>query len=330
MVDYDGRAGKLVKAWPVLPYMALGVWFASMRILSSGAVWLSDNEVDGGNIRTLVIVATVASAVVFFIGAFGASGFRGRVPRRGLATMSGVVAGLGALVVIAAGPFYFEQFLSWEATEVLFIFGGLLMGFGLGVIGLYCGQLYGALPPGRVVMYVAFSECLVAILFFTVIGSPVWKPVAGGPSLADMIFFVLLPVCAGLLVELSAFLPPLRADAAELRENELPKAFWKLLTVVFAFSFIVSSVYGVVVEHGSVELTLDGSRFVMLAQMVLALLLAGVAQITEGDRLNFGKLYSVVMVASVVLVACLPIVSAFQTVLSQIVSLSDSKAPKVI
>ena len=323
MIAYDGRAGKLVKAWPVLPYMALGVWLASVRILSSGAVWLSDNEVDGGNIRTLVIVATVASAIVFLVGAFGYPRLRERTPKRGLAAISGIVAGLGALIVVASGPFYLERLLSWEATEALFMLGGLLMGFGLGVIGLYCGRLYGGLSPGRVVMYVAFSECLIAVLFFTVIGSPVWKPVEGGPSLADMIFFVVLPVCAGLLAELSAFFPLSSVSCSEAAENELPKAFWKLLTVVFAFSFIVSSVYGVVVECGSVELILDGSKLVMLVQMVLALLLAGVAQVTEGDRLNFGKLYSVVMVTSVALVACLPIVSTFQTMLSQIVSLAS-------
>ena len=93
--------------------------------------------------------------------------------------------------------------------------------------------------------------------------------------------------------------------------------------MVFVFSCIVSSVYASTVAVSSIETTLSGSRLVMLARMLLALVLAVVAVGTEGDRLNFGKLYSVVMVASVALVACLPLVTVLHTVLAQVVSLSS-------
>ena len=44
---------KLVKAWPALPYLSLGAWFASIYIASSGTAWLSDTEVDGANLSSL-------------------------------------------------------------------------------------------------------------------------------------------------------------------------------------------------------------------------------------------------------------------------------------
>ena len=65
----------------------------------------------------------------------------------------------------------------------------------------------------------------------------------------------------------------------------------------------------------------------MLARMLLALVLAVVAVGTEGDRLNFGKLYSVVMVASVALVACLPLVTVLHTVIAQEMCIRDRPSP---
>ena len=63
---------KLVKAWPALPYLSLGAWLASICIASSGTAWLSDTEVDGANLSSLYIYASLAAGVVLLAATFAA------------------------------------------------------------------------------------------------------------------------------------------------------------------------------------------------------------------------------------------------------------------
>ena len=93
--------------------------------------------------------------------------------------------------------------LPYPVIRSLFFIGGILFGVGLGAIALRCGQLYGALPPRQVILYVAYSQFVVGASFFIVLGSPAWAPVPGGPSLAGMASFVLLPLVAGVLASFS-------------------------------------------------------------------------------------------------------------------------------
>ena len=139
-----------------------------------------------------------------------------------------------------------------------------------------------------------------------------------------IVSFVAMPLIAGLLLALSKY--STQSDLlSEYDETvaALPRSFWKLLAVVFVFSGIVSSVYSQMVASSPVDATLDSSRLVMTLRAVLAIALVVAAVGTEGARLNFGKTYSIIMVVSVALVACLPLVSVLNTVLTQIVSLSS-------
>lgn len=315
--------GKLVRTWPALPYMALGAWLASVYIANSGTAWLSDSEMDGGNLSSLFIYAALAAGAAMLLVTFAVPKVRLWVTRPTTAMGAGALAALGNALIIAIGPYYLTPVLPHVVIMGCFICGGVLFGVGIGALALRCGQLYGALPPRQVILYAAFSQLVVALSFFIVVGSPAWAPVPGGPSLVGIMSFVGMPLLAGVLAALSRY-SDRQADPADYAPSRsaLPRSFWKLLAVVFVFSCIVSSVYASVVYASPVDTTLNGSRLVMLLRMVLALALVAVAVGTEGDKLNFGKAYSVVMVASVALVACLPLVSVLHTVLAQIVSLA--------
>ncbi len=324
MTATDTFLGKLVRMWPALPFMALGAWLASVYIASSGGAWLSDTEMDGGNLSSLFIYVVLAAGAVMLLGTFAVPKVRQWVERPATAVAAGAMAALGNGLIIIIGPYYLTPVLPSGAIVALFLLGGVLFGAGLGVIALRCGQLYGALPPRQVILYAALSQLVVAGSFFIVVGSPAWAPVPGGPSLVGIVSFVGTPLLAGALAALSRYLDrPVDDGDCEASRSALPRSFWKLLAVVFVFSCIVSSVYASVVYASPVDTTLNGSRLVMLLRMVLALALVAVAVGTEGEKLNFGKAYSVVMVASVALVACLPLVSVLHTVLAQIVSLAN-------
>ena len=324
MAETKNFMAKLVRAWPALPYMALGALLASVYIASSGTAWLSDSETNGGNLSVLTVTTSLSAGGLMLLSTFAVPRVRSWLERPTACLWAGAVSSLGALIVILIGPYYLTPMLPYSVIRSLFFIGGIFFGVGLGTIALRCGQLYGALPPRQVVLYVAYSQFVVGASFFIVLGSPAWAPVPGGPSLAGMAAFVLLPLAAGILASFSRYIEqPTPTLVRDHSRRSLPKSFWKLLAVVFVFSCIVSSVYASTVAVSSIETTLSGSRLVMLARMLLALVLAVVAVGTEGDRLNFGKLYSVVMVASVALVACLPLVTVLHTVLAQVVSLSS-------
>ena len=324
MAETKNFMAKLVRAWPALPYMALGALLASVYIASSGTAWLSDSETNGGNLSVLTVTTSLSAGGLMLLSTFAVPRVRSWLERPTACLWAGAVSSFGALIVILIGPYYLTPMLPYPVIRSLFFIGGILFGVGLGAIALRCGQLYGALPPRQVILYVAYSQFVVGASFFIVLGSPAWAPVPGCPSLAGMAAFVLLPLAAGILASFSRHIEqPTPTLARDHSRRSLPKSFWKLLAVVFVFSCIVSSVYASTVAVSSIETTLSGSRLVMLARMLLALVLAVVAVGTEGDRLNFGKLYSVVMVASVALVACLPLVTVLHTVIAQVVSLSS-------
>ena len=270
--------GKLVRTWPALPYMALGAWLASVYIANSGTAWLSDSEMDGGNLSSLFIYAALAAGAAMLLATFAVPKVLLWVTRPATAVGAGALAALGNALIIAIGPYYLTPVLPHVVIMGCFICGGVLFGVGIGALALRCGQLYGALPPRQVILYAAFSQLVVALSFFIVVGSPAWAPVPGGPSLVGILSFVGMPLLAGVLAALSRY-SDRQADPADYAPSRsaLPRSFWKLLAVVFVFSCIVSSVYASVVYASPVDTTLNGSRLVMLLRMVLALALVAVA-----------------------------------------------------
>ena len=130
----------------------------------------------------------------------------------------------------------------------------------------------------------------------------------GGPSLAGILAFVGMPLAAAGAAALSFIAPSgEKAERGESR-SRFPRSFWKLAAVTFAFSFVVVALRSMLVEVSPIDVTLDNTRLVMLLRMAMALVFAAAAIGVEGERFDFGKIYSVIMAAVVALIAFCPIV----------------------
>ena len=239
---------KLVKACPSLPFLALGVWLAWAYIAYSGTAWLSDTEMNGANISTMYIVSTLTFGIVLLASTFRAARIRQLLDRPAVVIAGGAFASLGCLVIVLIGPYYLTKVLPYDLITALFYIASACTGLGTAVVGLKCGQLYGAIAPRKAILYTALSHVAIAVIYFTVIGSPSWQPVPGGPSLAGILAFVGMPLAAA------------------------------------------------------------GAAAVMLLRMAMALVFAAAAIGVEGERFDFGKIYSVIMAAVVALIAFCPIV----------------------
>ena len=225
---------KLVKACPSLPFLALGVWLAWAYIACSGTAWLSDTEMNGANISTMYIVFTLTFGIVLLASTFRAARIRQLLERPAVVIAGGAFASLGCLVIVLIGPYYLTKVLPYDLITALFYIASACTGLGTAVVGLKCGQLYGAIAPRKAILYTALSHVAIAVIYFTVIGSPSWQPVPGGPSLAGILAFVGMPLAAAGAAALS-FIAPLgeKAERAESR-SRFPRSFWKLMAAVVA------------------------------------------------------------------------------------------------
>ena len=310
---------KLVKVCPSLPYMSLGIWLAWAYIAYSGTAWLSDTETNGANISTMYIVSTLTFGISLLASALGIPFSRKLLDRFFVVVGGGVLASLGCIVVILVGPYYLNDLLPDHAIQLLFYFGCMLSGLGTSIIGLKCGQLYGNLAPRKSILYASLSHIVLALIYFTIIGSPTWAPISGGPSFIGILSFTIMPLFASMVAALSFLEVDEKSETTDIIVP-LPRPFWKLIIVTFVFSFVVVSMRSMIVELSPVDVTLENTRMLMILRILMAFAFAAAAIGVDAERFDFGKIYSVIMAAVVALIAFCPIVGVMHLGWSQVVT----------
>lgn len=113
MAETKNFMAKLVRAWPALPYMALGALLASVYIASSGTAWLSDSETNGGNLSVLTMTTSLSAGGLMLLSTFAVPRVRSWLERPTACLWAGAVSSLGALIVILIGPYYLTPMLPY-------------------------------------------------------------------------------------------------------------------------------------------------------------------------------------------------------------------------
>ncbi|HBT95884.1 MAG TPA: LuxR family transcriptional regulator, partial [Coriobacteriia bacterium] len=328
-----GILHELVLQWPALPYLGLGILFAWVSLTYSGALWLSDVETNGANLSSLFIASTATYAGVCLISPFVLPFIRKILSNPTAVLAMGCIAGLGALFIIASGPYYL-LYINEPLSFVLFWSGTILTGAGTAVVGLKYGEMYGGLAPRRVLLYMSLSQLVVVFIYFVVVASPRWAPVVGGPSFVSISAFCLLPVLAAYLAKPTRCLhgatgragvigddqapEPHDARRTEYSENMkvVPRVFWRLVALTFLLSFVASMMRGAVVDYHALAITFEGSNILMLLRFPLAVIFIVIALHVNAQKMNFGKLYSLVAIILGVMIACVPIFGQLNSELS--------------
>jgi len=322
--------GKVVKIYPVLPYVALGLWLSWCYIAYCGIAWLSASETNGENISTLYIVSSISFAVVFLAATFFAPRLRKALSHPRFTVTGGVIASLGCAIIIVIGPYYLSLVWPFEVIRFLFYVGCALTGIGTALLALKIGELYGGLSPRKVILYVAFSHITVAVIYYIVIGTPVWQPITGGPSFMGILSFIGLPLLASLFAVLSFLVSRENTSSNTQLEDtpvyeesrvKFPRSFWKLVVVTFVFSFTVFALRSALITFSPVDVTFELSSLVMLLRMVVSLAFVLAAIGINGERFSFGKIYSVIMAFVVILIAVCSIVGVMHVVWAQFITL---------
>ncbi|MDR3052683.1 MAG: LuxR C-terminal-related transcriptional regulator [Coriobacteriales bacterium] len=297
----------LVTLWPGLPYLGLGVWLAWALLAYSGAVWLSDVEMDGTNLATMFLISTGACAVVLLLAPFFHRPYEFILQSRACLLGAGIFAALGALCIILSGPYY-------TAIVPLFWIGDTVTGIGTGFLALKCGQLYGELTPQKALLYASLSQITVVILYFFVIGNEVYFPIVGGPSLGGILALVGLPVVLALLVSLKPTKAAAEgnADARAARmgsqhnSRALPPVYWKFLFAILVFTIATSTINGLSISLSPPSSILNDSNTLMLLRVIVSVVFFFLA-IRAIRHIDFGKLYLLIMVLIAVAVVVMPL-----------------------
>lgn len=299
-----------VNRWPSLPFMALGVWKAWSSLAYSGAFWLSDGEVNGIPLSKMYVLSGIGCTAVFLLSAL--------LPYRGRAFFSlsnravvagGAVAGVGCLLIVVAGPYYF-------GLGLLFKIGALMSGMGTAIIGLRCGVLFGSVPPRRVLIYVGLSQLVAAFLYLAIMASPTWAPVPGGPSLVSTLAFCLLPIMAAFL----SCMPLARDPEVSVCDavdgygpitSRFSGAFWGFVFSVFIMATATSMMRADVVATHDLTSTVQGNCALMLLSIFVAVAFVVYGTLSTAQPYTVGKLCCTLAVVSAMATVCTGAIEGF-------------------
>lgn len=314
---------ELTAWWPSLPFLAFGLWQAWAGLSYSGSLWLSDNEVNGFYLSVMYIFSGVANFGVLVAAALCARrGAEMFVATNRSVLIGGVVAGCGCLIIVLVGPYYLGTLIA--DTRPLFIVGAILSGAGTAVIALRCGALFGLVAPRRILVYTAQGELLSAFIYFVVMAAPSWAPIPHGPTLVNILVFVLLPVAAAAL---ACVQPPQNAGLIELHGTSrhavalrsLPRVFWSFCAFVFVMTLATGLLRGAVVTTHALATTVEGNNGLMILRIFMACLFILYAVRTKGQAESIGKLCSMLAVAAATVTACAAAFGGLNNALSLVI-----------
>ena len=315
----------MVTLWPGLRYLSFGVWLAWVMIVYSGSFWLSDIETNSYVMAQMYMVSTAANAVVLLIAPLLSRHFKTILASRAWIITSGVLAMIGALFIVLAGPDYFT-------SMPLFIIGDILTGVGTAVLSLKCGELYSELQPWRALIYALLSQLIIVVIYFFVLGSETIRPMPGGLSAEGILAMMFLPVITALLLVMKPSQQGTQQPSQQgtpnngealvpytLRIRALSPVFWKFLIAVFIFTLTTSiarSLYTYITAPSA--LASDTSNQMVLRAIVFTVILLLTVRFFK--HINFGKPYLIFMGAIAVIVALCPMLRIYNTSIMSTIS----------
>jgi DNA-binding CsgD family transcriptional regulator len=314
----------LIGVWPGLPYLAMGLCLAWAQIAFGAAVWISDVEIDTTAPSGMWIRTTLSQALAILAASLLSRRIPGLTGRR-VVIAGGLLAGLGALLIILCGPYYllYASYSAYVGPISL-----VLMGIGMAFVILKNMELYGELPPRRALLYVALSILESVFVYYFVVNSPDWSFVRGGPTIISTCAFILLPILSALICSL-----PLSDGSAgkrqlsesDMRLRGLSSSFWKLVVSCLVLALVESTLRSIAVSNIAPSMMTASNDLRMILHLPLALLLGLFAVQFEAGRLNMGKFYSIVVILLVITIALIPLLGSDGRGLSSLLSfLSDA------
>lgn len=316
-------AAEAVRLWPSLPFMALGLWQAWSSLTYSGFIWLSTGETTGKSISNLYNISTIACGATFVLVGMLAWCKKTEFWKNSTVFIGGAIASIGSLLIILVGPYYFPNLIdSVLIRKTLFYFAAVATGCGTGIIGLQCAILYGSLSLRRILINTALSQFVTAFVYFCAYACPNWAPVEGGPSLAGIVFFSVLPLLAAYCANLGFNARSNVAQSSKEASHDLlvksktgtakrlPNSFRRFSLFVFAVGIFSSLPRSTSVTAVALSQTIDENNLQMIMRIAVSIALLIYAFGTSVQRLKIGKICSLLLIFSIITMMCAVLVES--------------------
>ncbi|MCL1891657.1 MAG: helix-turn-helix transcriptional regulator [Coriobacteriia bacterium] len=300
----ENLADDLVKRWPSLPYLSLGVWLAWYQ----GIFWFSGTKHAEVALPHLYLISAIVFGATLL-----AMPLLINITKRML-SHTAVIIGAGGLAcfgsVLAIASYIPSLQLFAEQGQVFFWTGSILKGVATAVFVMKIGELFGMLSPRLNFLYVGLAQIVVAVIYSAIASMP---PLSLSLNASSLIFgglFCSLPLLAALLAGCcrKAAVGKTVEDYKETIKH-LPFEFWRL-TALTALLALMTYMVKAMAFSEQPSTTLFGSSYAILVHLLLGGLMIIVALRLKTRYINFGKIILVLAIIVACSIACIPVIGS--------------------
>lgn len=308
MAESKNAGTRLLEVFPAAPYLAFGALLAWTSIAFSSFLTLPGIEVGEPNIAFMNIASGFANGLTLIAAAIFLEPAKKLLKKPLHIFLCGAVTSIICALILAVEPLGLPP----VARQVFLVVLYATTGATTALIFLKIGALYGNLPARKAVLYLAWSHVLAAGIFFVTIGMYGWSLFNLPDAASGCIAFVLLPAVAavGAILLPQAGAPNESEDYAESK-RALPPSFWKLLVVIFVLSFVMQIVNSSSIAINPTDSAFANSRLNNFLRIIIGFALAWSAATTSAEHFKLGKVYTLIMVISIIFVTILPVMRSF-------------------
>ena len=284
-----GLLARIDAGLPFLKYLGFSFWVAWFGVAYNTVCWLTPTEESSAAVNDMFVISTIAHVCALVACAALYRRAAGVVRRGGFVLGSALVASVGCVLVIMAGPLYVH-------SQAMFYAGSALTGLGTAVLCVNGGLLLCARRPSEALRTLLACELAACLVEFMVVGLPYVLATA---------MFVAMPVLSALCFACATARPEPEA-VAESSRLEPTSELWRLLAATFVLCFtarIAESFFTPAKTPG--ELGGEGAVILFLGVACFAVLLLALA--ASRRALSFPALFyaSAAVIVLAMLTCCL-------------------------
>lgn len=268
-------AKKTAHALPFLGALGMAFWLAWFGVAYGSSVWVQPTEETTSVVSEMFVSSTLSHACVLLAAAFAASRIQRVIRTTPVLLGSGLLATLGCIIVILAGPLYFH-------SRSLFLIGCCCTGIGTATFSLNSGLVLCTFKPRESLKMLLTIEIVSILLQFMIYGLP---------QHVGLVVFTVMPLLNAVCFSIGTY----RDVSYTFREaNRLKpqKIFLVLLVAILILSVAANVSRGIYSNSiGPTQAASDGSINNLITCIAFALVFVFIYP--HADRFNFSHWFYV-------------------------------------
>lgn len=277
---------RTANALPFLGALGMAFWLAWFGVAYGSSVWVQPSEATTSVVSEMFVSSTLAHACVLIVAAFLGTHIQRIVRTTPVLLGSGLLATLGCVIVILAGPPYLH-------SRMLFLIGCACTGIGTAAFSLNAGLVLCTCKPRKSLQLLLTIEIVSILLQFMIYGLP--HPI----SLA---VFTAMPLLSAACFALGSH-KDISYTFREVNRLMPQKVFLVLLAAILILSVAANVSRGVYSGSiGPVQAAADGSVNNLITCLVFALIFIFIYP--SAQRFNFCHWFYVGAILIIAALAC--------------------------